>query len=203
MRNLLGRLGMQAIADVFRKENRRTFSLVRAAQAWSSPLPVALYSDEYDFADYMRYNLSAGVQGLLWAPEVRHADNERDWALRVGAAAFSSRMIYNGWQFPNFPWLKPNLAANERNQFLPDDNPYLRITRRFNNLRMALLPYLYQAYGDYHRKGIPPVRPLVSDWPEDPYTRHIGDQWMLGSDLLVAPLTEANSFVAYNGLVVD
>ncbi|MGA2499753.1 MAG: TIM-barrel domain-containing protein, partial [Tepidisphaeraceae bacterium] len=203
MRNLLGRLGMQAIADAFRKENRRTFSLVRAAQAWSSPLPVAIYSDEYDFADYMRYNLSAGVQGLLWAPEVRHADNERDWALRVGAATFSARMIYNGWQFPNFPWQQPNLAANERNQLLPDDNPYIRITRRFNYLRMALLPYLYQAYGDYHRKGIPPVRPLVSDWPEDPYTRHIGDQWMLGSDLLVAPLTEANSFVAYNGLVVD
>ena len=194
---------MQAIHDAFRKENRRTFSLVRATHAWSSQLSVALYSDEYNFADYMRYNLSAGVQGLLWTPEVRDADNERDWALRVGAAAFSARMLYNGWQFPNFPWQQPDLAANERNQFLPDDNSYRKLTRRFNNLRMALLPYLYQAYGDYHRKGISPVRPLVSDWPQDSNTWRFDDEWMLGADLLVAPLTDANSFSTYRRQVVD
>ena len=38
LRNLLGRLGVQAIGDAFRKENRRTFGLVRADHAWSSPL---------------------------------------------------------------------------------------------------------------------------------------------------------------------
>jgi hypothetical protein len=67
---------------------------------------------------------------------------------------------------------------------------------------MALLPYLYQAYGDYHRKGIAPVRPLVADWPEDSSTRHLDDQWMLGADLLVAPVTDANSFSSYTRQVV-
>jgi alpha-D-xyloside xylohydrolase len=194
MRNLLGRFGLQAIDEAFRKENRRTFGLVRANQAWAAPMPVVLYSDEYNFADFIRYALSAGVQGLLWAPEVRDADNDRDLALRLGAAAFSSDMVINAWQFPHPPWQQPNIPANERNQLLPEDNPYLRITRRFNNLRMALLPYLYQAYGDYHRKGISPVRHLVADWPEDLSTWHIDDQWMLGSDLLVAPVTDLNAF---------
>ncbi len=194
LRNLLGRFGVQAINDAFRKENRRTFGLVRASQAWASPLVVAVYSDEYNFDDYMRYNLSAGVQGLLWSPEVRHANNERDWALRVAAAAFSAKMVYNDWQFPHPAWKQPNLSANERGQLLPMDNPYFRIARRFSNLRMALLPYLYQAYGDYHRQGIAPVRPLVADWPEDSRTWNLDDEWMLGSDLLVAPLTDQNAF---------
>ena len=45
------------------------------------------------------------------------------------------------------------------------------LARRFSQLRMALLPYLYQAYSDYHRKGVAPVRPyLVADWPEDSTT---------------------------------
>jgi len=194
MRNLLGRLGAQASADAFHKENRRTFGMARASQAWAAPLPVAIYSDEYDFGDYLRYNLSAGVQGLLWAPEVRNAANEREWAQRVGAAAFSAKMVYNGWQFPHLIWEQPDLGANERNQLLPDDNPYLKLTRHFNDLRMALLPYLYQAYNDYHLKGIPPVRPLAADWPEDTRTRHLDDEWMLGPDLLVAPLSDENAF---------
>jgi len=194
MHNLLGRLGIQCIGEAFRKVNRRTFSLVRASQAWAAPLPFSLYSDEYNFADYMRYNLSAGVQGLLWAPEVRDAKNEREWALRVGAAAFSARMLYNGWQFPNLEWRQPNLAANQNNRLLPDDNAFKKIARRFNNLRMALIPYLYQAYGDYHHQGISPVRPLICDWPQDTNTHMIDDEWMLGPDLLVAPLTDENSF---------
>ncbi len=194
LRNLLGRFGVQAISDAFRKENRRTFGLVRASHAWASPLSVAVYSDEYDFADYMRYNLSAGVQGLLWSPEVRHADNERDWARRVSAACFSAKMVYNDWQFPHPAWKQPDLSANERGELLPDDNPHIRIARRFSSLRMALLPYLYQAYSDYHRKGIPPVRPLVADWPEDGNTWRLDDEWMLGSDVLVAPVTDGNAF---------
>jgi alpha-D-xyloside xylohydrolase len=194
MRNLLGRLGTQAIDGAFRVVNRRTFGLVRATGAWAAPVPMALYSDEYDFGDYLRYGLSAGVQGLLWTPEVRHAESERDWALRLGAAAFSARMLINGWQFPHPVWQQPNLGANERGQLLPADNPYEKLARRFANLRMVLLPYLYQAYSDYQQRGIAPVRPLVADYPDDPRTWHLDDQWLLGPDLLVAPVTDHNAF---------
>lgn len=194
MRNLLGRLGLEAIDAAFRKENRRTFGLVRATQAWSAPLSAVVYSDEYSFEDYIRYNLSAGVQGVLWTPELRDANSVREYALRTGAVSLSAMMLINAWQFPHVPWSQPKLSANEQKQLLPEDNPYARLTRRFCNLRMMLLPYLYAAYGDYHRKGISPVRPLVSDWPEDVQTHHIEDQWMLGSDLMVAPLTGKNAF---------
>jgi len=194
LRNELGRFGNQAIADGFKLQNLRTFSLTRALNAWSAALPMAVYSDEYKFEDFIRYNLSAGVQGILWTPEVRNAADERDWALRLAVAAFSARMTYNGWQFPHLIWQQPSISASEQNQLLPDENPYSKLARHFNNLRMALLPYLYQAYSDYHDKGIAPVRPLVADWPEDASVWHLDDEWMLGPDLLVAPVTDENAF---------
>jgi len=191
-RNVFGRCGAQAILQAFKRANRRTFGLVRASQAWAAPIPMAVYSDEYNLHDYVKYNLSAGVQGVIWSPEVRDAGSIREWALRVGTATFSAKMVYNGWQFSRLIWQNPNLSSS--GESLGDNNPYAKLTRRFNRLRMALLPYIYQAYSQYHLQGVAPVRPLVADWPSDLNTQALEDQWMLGSDLLVAPLTDRNAF---------
>ena len=42
----------------------------------------------------------------------------------------------------------------------------------------------------YHTQGVPPVRALVMDYTSDPETYGIEDQYMLGDDLLIAPMTE-------------
>ena len=202
-RNLLGLSGQKSIEEAFRTTNKRTFGLVRASQAWAAPMPMSIYSDEYNFADYMRYNLSAGIQGVIWSPEVRHANNERDWAIRVAASAFSAKMTLNGWQFPHLPWKQPDLSENERHHLLPKDNPYTHIIKRFTRLRIALVPYLYTTYWDYHNKGISPVRPLVVDYPDDINTRLIDDEWMLGNSVLVAPITDENCFSDYIDAKVD
>jgi alpha-D-xyloside xylohydrolase len=60
--------------------------------------------------------------------------------------------------------------------------------RALLHLRYRLLPYLI---GQAHRAaaaGVPLARPLVVDHPDDPTTWHIADQWLLGDDLLVAPV---------------
>lgn len=197
MRNLFGLSGQKAIAEAFRMKNRRTFGLVRASHAWAASMPMVLYSDEYNFADYVRYNLSAAFSGVLWSPEVRHADNERDWARRLAASALSAKMVINNWQFPHPAWQQPNLTENERGNLLPKDNWYLHIAQRFTRLRAALIPYLYTAYYNYYRQGTPPVRPLVADYPEDVESQLVDDQWLLGEALLVAPVTDENSFTDY------
>ncbi len=191
-RNVFGRCGAQGILQAFRKGDRRTFGLVRASQAWAAPIPMAVYSDEYSLHDYVRYNLSAGVQGLIWSPEIRDAGSPREWALRVATAAFSAKMVYNGWQFPHLIWQNPDLSSPGK--VLSESNAYTKLARYFNRLRMALLPYIYQAYSRYHLQGVAPVRPLVADWPSDVNTQTLDDQWMLGSDILVAPLTDRNAF---------
>jgi alpha-D-xyloside xylohydrolase len=65
--------------------------------------------------------------------------------------------------------------------------PALSIFRRYAQLRYRLLPYLYSAALEA-TKGIPLVRPLVYDHPEDRTTHHIDDEYFLGPDLLVAPM---------------
>jgi len=60
--------------------------------------------------------------------------------------------------------------------------------QRLFRMRMRLLPYLYSAYVEYHDTGVPPARALVMDFPEDPATWTVDDQYMLGPSLMVAPL---------------
>lgn len=65
--------------------------------------------------------------------------------------------------------------------------PALGIFRRYAQLRYRLLPYLYAAARRAAR-GIPMARPLVFDHPSDPTTYHVDDEYLLGPDLLVAPM---------------
>lgn len=55
-------------------------------------------------------------------------------------------------------------------------------------LREKLRPYLRTLNRAAHEKGEPVMRPLYYDYPEDPQVGEIGDQFLLGSDLLVAPV---------------
>src|SRR5437763_16560015 len=65
--------------------------------------------------------------------------------------------------------------------------PSLSIFRKYAQLRYRLLPYLYAA-ARRAQDGAPLARPLVFDHPADPATWHIDDEYMLGADLLVAPM---------------
>ncbi len=68
---------------------------------------------------------------------------------------------------------------------LPPDT--LDAIRPALELRYQLLPYLT---GEAHRSaaaGLPMARPLVIEFPDDPTTWHVDDQWLLGEHLLVAP----------------
>jgi len=67
--------------------------------------------------------------------------------------------------------------------------PALSIFRRYAQLRYRLLPYLYAAARRVP-DGAPLARPLVYDHPSDPTTWHIDDEYLLGPDLLVAPMFE-------------
>ena len=65
--------------------------------------------------------------------------------------------------------------------------PALTIFRRYAELRYQLLPYLYSA-ARRAATGPPLARPLVYDYGNDPTTHHVDDQYLLGPDLLVAPM---------------
>ncbi|MBV9230985.1 MAG: glycoside hydrolase family 31 protein [Chloroflexi bacterium] len=58
-------------------------------------------------------------------------------------------------------------------------------------LRERLRPYILEQMQLAHERGIPPMRPLFFDFPQDDGCSRVDDQFLFGSDLLVAPvLTE-------------
>jgi len=57
-------------------------------------------------------------------------------------------------------------------------------------LRERLRPYLHEQMDVAAATGLPPMRPLFVDFPSDPRAWEIEDQFMLGPDLLIAPVSE-------------
>jgi alpha-glucosidase len=62
------------------------------------------------------------------------------------------------------------------------------ICRSYIELRYQLLPYLYGLFVEAHKSGAPIMRPLFWHYQDDPVATAPGDQFMLGPDLLVAPI---------------
>jgi alpha-glucosidase len=76
----------------------------------------------------------------------------------------------------------------------PDHEPwrygkyYEDIIRKYLKLRYRLLPFLYTALEESHRTGVPMFRPLLLNYQEDENTLAIDDEFMIGGDLLAAPV---------------
>ena len=67
-------------------------------------------------------------------------------------------------------------------------NYYEDIIRKYLKLRYRLLPFLYTALEEAHRTGLPLFRPLLLNYQQDYNTLNLDDEFMIGEDLLVAPV---------------
>ena len=67
---------------------------------------------------------------------------------------------------------------------------YEDIIRQYLKLRYQLLPFLYTTLEEAHRSGTPLFRPLVLNYQDDPNTLNLDDEFMIGEDLLVAPIVK-------------
>ncbi len=63
------------------------------------------------------------------------------------------------------------------------------ICRLYAELRYRLLPYTYTLAWQAHALGLPLMRPLVLNYPDDPKTWTLDHEYLWGDDLLVAPVT--------------
>lgn len=189
MHSLIGRLYQDTIATCFVERNQRTLSQVRSSWALAASLPFVLYSDLYSHQAFIRGVVTSGFSGLLWSPEVRQASSAEDLIRRVQTVVFSPHALLNCWRIPHPPWKQVNLEKNLAGEFMDNWLEIEAICRKFFELRMGFLPYLYSAFARYHFEGIPPFRALVTDYPADPNTYLIDNQYMMGDSILVAPMT--------------
>ena len=67
------------------------------------------------------------------------------------------------------------------------------ICRQYLELRYQLMPYTYTLAWQAHRDGLPLMRPLVLNYPDDPRVWDLGTQYLWGDDLLVAPVSRAGA----------
>lgn len=189
MTQLYGYLYQRALLAPFKAHNLRTWSDVRATTALAAPLPFNLYSDAYSFDQYLRQLVNASFSGLLWSPEVRQAGSEEELLNRVALSAYAPQMCLDMWFMPHPVWEQYHRARNEAHELLPQSEQQALADRLRSivNQRYALLPYLYSSFQRYHSQGLPPVRSLLLDFPEDKQLRDVDNAFMFGDSLLVAP----------------
>ena len=177
MRQVYGLTLQKMILDMFRNHNRRTYGLVRASLAGASPLPFALYSDLYDYRQFVRALCNSGFSGLLWSPEIRSARNAEEWVRRLQVVCFSPLAMLNAWADGTKPWSFPDVE---------------HIVQKYINLRMRLMPYFYSAFARYHFDGTPPFRGMAMEIQDTDDLSFASlekdDQYMVGDSMLVAPL---------------
>jgi len=82
-----------------------------------------------------------------------------------------------------------NGAANEVWSF--GESAY-QIIKKYMLLRERLRPYIMKQMSIASETGIPPMRPLFVDFPSDPVCYQVEDEYLFGSDLLVAPVLDAD-----------
>jgi len=132
-----------------------------------------------DLACVLRSALSIGMSGFaFYSHDVGGFSGNPSpelWVRWLQLGAFSSHVRAHGSP-PREPWAYGEQAED--------------LTRRYLELRYRLMPYLWTQSMRSVEAGLPLVRPLLLDTPGDPVAWSVHDQYLLGRDLLVAPVLE-------------
>lgn len=77
------------------------------------------------------------------------------------------------------------------------DEEAVDVVRYFAQLKASLMPYLYRNAVETSRTGIPMMRSMPLEFPEDKNCAYLATQYMLGDSLLVAPIFNEDSMAEY------
>ena len=171
----------KAVAEVTKEVTGEDVIWARSTWAGSQRYPLHWGGDAENtdsaMAAELRGGLSFGLSGFTyWSHDaggfVQKAPRDlyRRW---LAWGALTSHTRAHGAP-PREPW-EYDAALNED-------------FRRALGLRYSLMPYIYAQAKDSSARGFPMLRPLFFEFPNDPGSWTIDDQYMFGSDLLVAPL---------------
>ena len=138
-------------------------------------------------AETLRSGLSFAHSGFaFWSHDIAgfeqtaSADVYKRWAA-FGLLSSHSRM--HGSTSYRVPWLFDE-EANE-------------VVKKFARLKNRLMPYLYGAAVEAHRTGAPMLRPMLLEFPDSIACETCDRQYMLGANLLVAPVMHADGHADY------
>ena len=108
----------------------------------------------------------------------------------------SSHSRLHGSTVYRVPWLFDE--ADEKNGIVnAPGQTAVDVAREFVRIKLSLMPYLYEVGLQPHRNGIPVMRSMFMEFPDDPTARPLDRQYMLGPSLLVAPVFSYSGEVTY------
>ncbi len=138
-------------------------------------------------AESLRGGLSLCLSGFgFWSHDISGFENTATPDLYKRWVAFgllSSHSRLHGNMSYRVPWLFDEEAVD--------------VLRFFTNLKCRLMPYLYKTAYDASTRGIPMMRAMVLEYPQDPSCDTLDRQYMLGDSLLVAPIFNDEGKVSY------
>ncbi|MCO6147961.1 alpha-xylosidase [Flavobacterium sp. NRK1] len=173
----------KAVAEVTKREKGYTLIWARSTWAGSQRYPLHWGGDAATTNSAMsatlRGGLSLGLSGFsFWSHDVG------------GFVTKSPENLYKRWT----PF--GMLTSHVRSHGEPPTEPwlysedFLNSFRKADNMRYELMPYIYAQAKDCSERGLPMMRAMFVEFPNDPGSWLIDNQYMFGSDMLVAPLFE-------------
>ncbi|NJQ03062.1 alpha-xylosidase [Streptomyces zingiberis] len=193
MHNYYTQLYNQVVFDVLAEARGADEAVLfaRCATAGGQQFPVHWGGDcDSTFsamAESLRGGLSLGLSGFgFWSHDIGGFQNTPHRAVFkrwVQFGLLSSHSRLHGSVTYRVPWDYGDEAVE--------------VTRDFTRLKHRLMPYLYRAARQAAAHGTPVMRAMVLEFPDDPACATLDRQYMLGDDLLVAPVFSEDGTVEY------
>jgi alpha-D-xyloside xylohydrolase len=169
----------------------------RSATAGGQQFPVHWGGDSTatfeSMAESLRGGLSLCLSGFgFWSHDIggfehtASADVYKRWCA-FGLLSSHSRL--HGSNSYRVPWLFDEAGFSG-----PTASDVLRF---FTKLKCRLMPYLFGAAIESHETGVPVMRAMILEFPDDPGCDTLDRQYMLGPSLLVAPVFSPDGVVDY------
>jgi alpha-glucosidase (family GH31 glycosyl hydrolase) len=142
------------------------------------------WSQDRGLPSVVRAGITAGLSGFaVWGPDILDSSHSKElWTRWAEFGALTPIMRDHLWD-------KPAGAVS-----LWYDSQTMDTFRNYARLHISLFPYFYGYASEAEKTGLPIIRHLLLEFPDDPKTYDVDGEYMLGEKLLVAPvLTEGAS----------
>src|SRR5690349_7558294 len=193
MHNYYTQLYNQVVFDVLREARGEGEAVLfaRSATVGGQQFPVHWGGDNTGTFESMAESLRGGLSLMssgfgFWSHDIGGFEGLPDPAVFKRWVAFgllSSHSRLHGSKSYRVPWNFDDEAVD--------------VLRSFTHLKYRLMPYLFGAAREAHLSGLPVMRSLAIAFPSDPAVTYLDRQYMLGGDLLVAPVFNAAGDVSY------
>ncbi|WP_208586529.1 alpha-xylosidase [Gracilibacillus suaedae] len=184
MHNYYAYLYNKVVFDLLKDEKGEEEAVVfaRSATTGGQQFPVHWGGDcdsTYDaMAESLRGGLSLTTSGFgYWSHDIGGFENTATPDVFKRWTAFgllSSHSRFHGSSSYRVPWNFDNEAVD--------------VARHFTKLKNSLMPYLYGQAVENSQTGVPVMRSMLLEFPDDPLCETLDRQYMLGDSILVAPI---------------